>query len=105
MRFAALLSPVDAGSTEVSVEVSGPTSGALAMCSAGCRISTIRHLYVMAMRERVAATLEGRDFSVVTLIPRRRSRRSLVSWDWRRQMYLGIPVTVQSIDGPAARLA
>ncbi|HEY1339239.1 MAG TPA: hypothetical protein VGF59_17120, partial [Bryobacteraceae bacterium] len=28
MRFAALLSPLDVGSTEVSVEVSGPTSGA-----------------------------------------------------------------------------
>ena len=70
MRFAALLSPVDAGSTEVSVEVSGPTSGAFGDVQR--RLSeypTIRHLYVMAIRERVAATLEGRDFSVVTLIP------------------------------------
>ena len=70
MRFAALLSPVDAGSTEVSVEVSGPTSGPFGDVQR--RLSdhtTIRHLYVMAMQERVAATLEGRDFRVVGLIP------------------------------------
>jgi hypothetical protein len=70
MRFAALLSPVDADSTQVSVEVSGPTSGPFGDVQR--RLSdypTIRHLYVMAMRERVAATLEGREFSFVTLIP------------------------------------
>jgi len=70
MRFAALLSPVGADSTEVSVEVSGPTSGAFGDVQR--RLSeypTIHHLYVMAMQERVAATLEGREFSVVTVIP------------------------------------
>jgi hypothetical protein len=70
MRFAALLSPVDAHSTEVRVEVSGPTSGPFGDVQR--RLSeyrTIRHLYVMAMKERVAATLEGREFSFVTLIP------------------------------------
>lgn len=70
MRFAALLSPVDAGSTEVRVEVSGPTSGPFGDVQR--RLSeyrTIRHLYVLAMKERVAATLEGREFSFVTLIP------------------------------------
>jgi hypothetical protein len=70
MRFTALLSPVDAGSTKVRVEVSGPTSGAFSDVQR--RLSeyrTIRHLYVMAMKERVAATLEGREFSFVTLIP------------------------------------
>jgi hypothetical protein len=70
MRFAALLSPVDARSTEVRVEVSGPTSGPFGDVQR--RLSeyrTIRHLYVMAMKERVAATLEGRQFSFVTLIP------------------------------------
>ncbi len=30
---------------------------------------TIRHLYVIGMKERVAATLEDRKFSIVTLIP------------------------------------
>jgi len=70
MRFTALLSPVDAGSTKVSVEVSGPTSGAFGDVQR--RLSeyrTIRHLYVMAMKERVAATLEGREFSIVPVIP------------------------------------
>jgi hypothetical protein len=70
MRFAALLSPVDAGSTKVRVEVSGPTSGHFGDVQR--RLSeyrTIRHLYVMAMKERVAATLEGREFSIVTVIP------------------------------------
>ena len=70
MRFAALLSPVDAGSTEVSVEVSGPTSGPFGDVQRRLsELFTIRHLYVMAMQERVAATLEGRDFRVVGLIP------------------------------------
>jgi hypothetical protein len=70
MRFAALLSPVDAGSTEVRVDVSGPTSGPFGdMQRRLSEYRTIRHLYVMAMKERVAATLEGREFSFVTLIP------------------------------------
>ena len=70
MRFAALLSPVDAGSTEVRVDVSGPTSGPFGDVQR--RLSeyrAIRHLYVMAMKERVAATLEGREFSFVPVIP------------------------------------
>jgi hypothetical protein len=70
MRFAALLSPVDAGSTEVRIEISGPTSGAFGdMQRRLSEYRTIRHLYVIAMKERVAATLEGREFSFVTLIP------------------------------------
>jgi hypothetical protein len=70
IRFAALLSPVDAGSTKVRVEVSGPTSGHFGDVQR--RLSeyrTIRHLYVIAMKERVAATLEGREFSVIPIIP------------------------------------
>ena len=70
MRFAALLSPVNADSTQVSVEVSGPTSGPFGDVQR--RLSeypTIHHLYVMAMKERVAATLQGREFSIVGLIP------------------------------------
>src|SRR5215510_12480931 len=65
MRFAALLSPVDAGSTEVRVEISGPAD-------VQRRLSenrTIRHLYVLAIKERISATLEGRDFSMLGLIP------------------------------------
>ena len=70
MRFAALLSPVDADSTKVGVEISGPTSGAFGDMQR--RLSenrAIRHLYVMAMKERIAATLEGREFSMLGLIP------------------------------------
>ena len=69
MRFTALLSPVDARSTNVRVEVSGPTSGPFGDVQR--RLSeyrAIRHLYVMAMKERVAATLEGRKFNFVPLI-------------------------------------
>ena len=70
MRFAALLSPIDTGSTKIRVEVSGPTSGPFGDVQR--RLSeyrTIRHLYVMAMKERVAATLEGREFSFVAVAP------------------------------------
>ena len=70
MRFAALLSPVNADSTQVSVEVSGPTSGPFGdMQRRLSQYPTIRHLYVMAMKERVAATLQGREFRFVGLIP------------------------------------
>jgi hypothetical protein len=70
MRFAALLSPVDPGSTEVRVEVSGPTSGPFGdMQRRLSEYRTIRHLYVMAMKERIAATLEGREFSSLPWIP------------------------------------
>ena len=70
MRFAALLSPVDAGSTEVRIEISGPTSGPFGdMQRRLSEYRAIRHLYLMAMKERVAATLEGREFSIVTVIP------------------------------------
>ena len=70
MRFAALLSPVNAGSTEVRIEVSGPTSGPFGdMQRRLSEYRAIRHLYLMAMKERVAATLEGREFSIVPVIP------------------------------------
>jgi hypothetical protein len=71
MVFTALLSPVDAGSTKVRVEVSGPTSGSRVdvVQRRLAEYRTIRHLYVLAMKERVAATLEGREFSFVTLVP------------------------------------
>ena len=70
MRFAALLAPIDAGSTEVRVEVTGPTSGPFGDVQRRLTAyRTIRHLYVIAMKERVAATLEGRKFSFVPLIP------------------------------------
>jgi hypothetical protein len=70
MRFAALLSPVDPASTKVRIEISGPSSGPFGDVQR--RLSeyrTIRHLYVIAMKERVAATLEGREFSLVAVIP------------------------------------
>jgi len=70
MRFAALLSPVDVGSTEVRIEVSGPTSGPFGnMQRRLSEYRTIRHLYVMAMKERVAATLEDREFDFAAVIP------------------------------------
>lgn len=70
MRFAALLSPINAGSTEVRLEVSGPTSGPFGdMQRRLTEYRSIRHLYIMAMKERVAATLEGREFRFVTVIP------------------------------------
>ncbi len=70
LRFAALLSPVDAGSTEVRVEVSGPTSGPFRDMQRRLAENRImRHLYVMGMKERVAATLEGRKFSIIPVIP------------------------------------
>jgi hypothetical protein len=70
MRFTALLSPVDAASTKVRVEVTGPTSGPFGDVQRRLRdYRTIRHLCVMAMKERVAATLERRDFNFSAVMP------------------------------------
>ena len=70
MRFAALLSPVDAASTKVRVEVTGPTSGPFGDVQRRlAEYRTVRHLYAMAAKENVAATLEGRKFNFTAVMP------------------------------------
>ncbi len=71
IRFTASLSPVDAASTKIRVEVSGPTAGPFGDVERRLREHRfVRHLYVMAMKERVAAAMEGRSkFDLTTVMP------------------------------------
>jgi hypothetical protein len=70
LRFIAHLTPVGADATEVRVDVSGPTSGAFGDVQR--RLSeyrSVRHMYVIAMKERVAATLGDRMYNWAVVAP------------------------------------
>ena len=71
IRFTASLAAVDAASTKIRVEVSGPTAGPFGDVQSRLRsYPFVRHLYVMAMKERVAAAMEGRTkFDLTTVMP------------------------------------
>jgi hypothetical protein len=70
LRFTARLSPVRADATEVKIDVSGPTSGPFGDVQR--RLSeyrSVRHMYVIAMKEQVAATLEDRAYNWAVVAP------------------------------------
>ena len=70
LRFIAHLTPVGADATEVRVDVSGPTSGTFGDVQR--RLSeyrSIRHMYIIAMKERVAATLGDRMYNWAVVAP------------------------------------
>jgi hypothetical protein len=70
LRFTARLTPVRADATEVRIDVSGPTSGAFGDVQR--RLSeyrSVRHMYVIAMKERVAATLGDRPYNWAVVAP------------------------------------
>ena len=70
LRFIAHLTPAGADATEVRIEVSGPTSGTFGDVQR--RLSeyrSVRHMYVIAMKERVAATLGDRMYNWAVVAP------------------------------------
>ena len=70
LRFTARLTPVRADATEVKIDVSGPTSGAFGDVQR--RLSeyrSVRHMYVIAMKEQVAATLGDRAYNWAAVAP------------------------------------
>jgi|SRR5579871_1332117 len=70
MRFIARLTPAGADATEVKIDVSGPTSGAFGDVQR--RLSehrSIRHIYIVAMKEQVAATLGDRMYNWAVVAP------------------------------------
>lgn len=70
LRFTARLTPVRADATEVRINVSGPTSGAFGDVQR--RLSeyrSVRHMYVIAMKEQVAATLGDRAYNWAVVAP------------------------------------
>jgi hypothetical protein len=70
MRYVAELSPDGDTSTRISLDLIGATEGRFR--NAGERLSqngTIRHLYLVAMEERIASALEGRPFDTAAILP------------------------------------
>jgi len=70
LRFVAELSAVSETSTRVSADVAGPTDGPFG--NVAQRLAdhrTIAHLYIAALEEQLAATLEHRAFRIEALYP------------------------------------
>jgi hypothetical protein len=69
MRYVVTLTAQGAGATRVKVYVTGPTEGPLGNVAA--RIAqnrAIRNMYVIAMKEQIAAALEQRDFQTAKIM-------------------------------------
>jgi hypothetical protein len=70
MRYVAELSPDGDSSTRISLDLVGATEGPYR--TVGARLSengTIRHLYLVAMQERIASALERRPFETARIMP------------------------------------
>lgn len=70
MRYVALLSPDGETSTRINLDLVGATQGPFR--NAGERLAqngTIRHLYLVAMEERIASALERRPFDTAKILP------------------------------------
>ena len=70
LRYTAALRVVNDRSTQVTVSVAGPSAGAnQAMGRRLDQFPAIRHLYITAMEEEIASTLEKRLFNYSILYP------------------------------------
>jgi hypothetical protein len=70
MRYVALLSPDGETSTRISLDLVGATEGPFRLT--GERLAqngAIRHLYLVAMEERIASALERRPFDRTKILP------------------------------------
>jgi hypothetical protein len=69
MRYVVTLVAEGAGATRVMVDVTGPTEGPLGNVAARiARNRAIRNLYVIAMKEQIAAALEQRSFQTAKIV-------------------------------------
>ena len=70
MRYVAELAPVTATSTRVTVGLAGPSSGPNQHIGKNLEQNpTVKHLYIVAMEEQIAATLEHRMVNYSALYP------------------------------------
>jgi hypothetical protein len=70
MRYVALLSPNGETSTRINLDLVGATQGPFR--HTGERLAqngAIRHLYLVAMEERIASALERRPFDTAAILP------------------------------------
>jgi hypothetical protein len=69
MRYVVTLTAQGAGATRVKVYVTGPTEGPLGNVAARmARNRAICNMYVIAMKEQIAAALERRDFQTAKIM-------------------------------------
>jgi hypothetical protein len=69
MRYVVTLAAEGASATRVMVDVTGPTKGPLGDVAARwARNRAIRNLYVIAMKEQIAAALEQRSFQTIKIV-------------------------------------
>ncbi len=70
LRFIARLTPAGADATAVKIDVSGPASGAFGDVQRRLsRSRSIRHMYIVAIKEQVAATLGDRVYNWAVVAP------------------------------------
>lgn len=70
MRFVALLSPDGQTSTRIGLDLVGATQGRFGGTGERLRQNeAIRHLYLVAMEERIASALEHRPFNEAAIMP------------------------------------
>jgi hypothetical protein len=70
MRYVALLSPDGETSTRINLDLVGATAGPFRNTGERLRQhGAIRHLYLVAMEERIASALERRPFDTATIMP------------------------------------
>jgi hypothetical protein len=70
MRYVALLTPDGDGATRISLDLAGATEGPFRLAAERlAQNGTIRHLYLVAMEERIASALERRPFDTATIMP------------------------------------
>jgi hypothetical protein len=70
MRYVASLSPDGGTSTRIDLDLVGATQGRFR--DTGARLAqngAIRHLYLVAMEERIASALEHRPFNTAAILP------------------------------------
>jgi len=70
MRYVALLSPDGDTATRISLDLVGATAGPFRYAGERLRQNgATRHLYLVAMEERIASALERRPFDEATILP------------------------------------
>jgi ribosomal protein S9 len=62
LRYVVTLAAEGASATRVTVDVTGPNKAAIA------RNRVIRNMYIIAMKEQIAAALEQRDFQTYKIV-------------------------------------
>ena len=104
LYFSATIEPVDETSTRIVVDLTGPSQGAFGdMDKKISQNSTIKNLYVTAMREQIAAVLEHRDFNLTSVYPAMFAATAANAPDLMNRINRGIEADHKRIENNIAR--